>query len=162
VCAAPGHNEVREERVLVAPSKIQVVSERVLVKPAHNERRAVPATVEADTRIGPIKIKSSVGETVYEDVEVPAEYAVVEKRVEVPAKYELVRHEVHVPARFDTVTKQVEVPAVYSDVTREVTIPGHFEDRAVVAPPTTVVIEPRPRPAVDIDLNFWSRHHHND
>ena len=174
VCVAPAHVERRSEQVLVSPAHIEYrtlrvqvspggverVRENVLVTPAHVERQWVPAEVRAETKIGPVRIKGVVEEGHWREVEVPAEYRVVEREIVRPAQYDVERRQVEIPAQYETVTKEYTVPARFEDVTRDVVIPGHFEERTVVTPATTV-IEPGHRSGIDIDIDLFKKKKHD-
>ena len=162
VCVAPARVEVRQEQVLAAPPRVEVIREKVLIHPARIERRKVEGGIAGDLKIGSVKIKGVLDDDHWENVEIPAEYEVVERKVVTPARYETVSHEFNIPAKYETITKEVQVAGVYKDVSHDVVIPGHYEERTVVAPPTTIIVEKRPRPLIDIDLDFSKKKKHDD
>jgi hypothetical protein len=142
VVVTPGRTERREERVLVEPERIRHVGEQVLVKPATVVHEYVPPVVE-EIGVGPLRVKKTVREGYYRDVQVPA-------------VYETVRTEVRAPAHYEVRQVDVQVPPTYQTVTHDVLVPGHWEEVTVVPPP--VVVPARPRSQLDIDLEFGKRH----
>jgi hypothetical protein len=144
VLVQPEHTERVHEQVLVSPERIEHVQENVLVRPQRVEREWVPEVVDR-VKIGPVYVNRTVRRGYYRDNVIAAEYKTVYRDVRIPAQYK-------------TITREIRVPARYEDVVRNEVIRGHYEERTVVRPGQTVVVEPPPRRSgIDIDIDVGHR-----
>jgi hypothetical protein len=142
VLVEPARIEQREERVLVEPARVEKRRVKVLVRAAHVERRWVSTERREEVRIGPVRVGRTTPSGYWEEVQVPAQYEIIEQ-------------EILVPARYQTVVREVELSPRYRVVARDVLIPGHWEDTEVLPPP--VVEERRDGLKIDLDLH---KHRH--